>query len=234
MMTARKIKHTIIPVVLLAIVLVCFFFSVAWAKTPQQRITLSTQLLQEMSKQSDVEGLIDLLGDCVGVAIFPNVTKAGFVFGAEFGEGLLLRREPNTTRWYGPSFLSIGGVSLGLQIGVQSTGMILVIMDEAGLNALKKEHVNLGADVSVAAGPVGRRAGAATNSIYSYSLAKGAFAGVSLGGGTVDIDENANIAYWGKNLTPEEILQKRATRSDVQPLVKELNSLIAMAKKNKS
>ena len=103
-MTARKIKHTIIPVVLLAIVLVCFFFSVAWAKTPQQRITLSTQLLQEMSKQSDVEGLIDLLGDCVGVAIFPNVTKAGFVFGAEFGEGLLLRREPNTTRWYGPSF----------------------------------------------------------------------------------------------------------------------------------
>lgn len=129
-------------------------------------------------------------------------------------------------------FLSIGGVSLGLQIGVQSTALVLVIMDEAGLEALKKEHVNLGADVSIAAGPAGRRAGVATSSIYSYSMAKGVFAGVSLGGGTVDTDENANIAYWGKKYTPEEILQKRATSDKVKPLINELNSLIAMAKSN--
>jgi len=104
-------------------------------------------------------------------------------------------------------------------------------MDEAGLNAFRKEHVSLGADVSIAAGPVGRRAGAATNSVYSYSLAKGAFAGVSLGGGSVDIDENANMAYWGKKISPSEALQKRAVKSEVKPLVNELNSLIAKAKK---
>ena len=216
---------------MLVILALCLFQSGASAKTPEQRIKLSTQLLQEMGRQSDVEGLTDLLGDCVGVAIFPNVTKAGFIFGAEYGEGLLLRRDPNSTRWYGPSFMNIGGVSVGLQIGVQSTGLILVIMDEAGLNAFRKEHVSLGADVSVAAGPVGRRAGAATNSVYSYSLAKGAFAGVSLGGGSVDIDENANMAYWGKKISPSEALQKRAVKSEVKPLVNELNSLIAKAKK---
>lgn len=221
----------IVVVVLLSVLSIVFIGSGAWAKTPEQRITLSTELLQEMGRQSDVEGLTDLLKDCKGIAIFPNVTKAGFVFGAEFGEGLMLRRDPNTNQWYGPSFLSIGGISVGLQIGVQSTSLILVIMDDAGLEALKKEHVSLGADISVAAGPAGRRAGAATNSIYSYSIAKGAFAGVSLSGGSVDTDENANIAYWGKELTPEEILKKRATKSDVQPLVKELNKLMAMAKK---
>jgi len=177
MAIGRKMKFKAFTTLLLVILALCLFQSGASAKTPEQRIKLSTQLLQEMGRQSDVEGLTDLLGDCVGVAIFPNVTKAGFIFGAEYGEGLLLRRDPNSTRWYGPSFMNIGGVSVGLQIGVQSTGLILVIMDEAGLNAFRKEHVSLGADVSVAAGPVGRRAGAATNSVYSYSLAKGAFAG---------------------------------------------------------
>lgn len=231
MTIGRKMKFKAFTTLLLVILALCLFQSGASAKTPEQRIKLSTQLLQEMGRQSDVEGLTDLLGDCVGVAIFPNVTKAGFIFGAEYGEGLLLRRDPNSTRWYGPSFMNIGGVSVGLQIGVQSTGLILVIMDEAGLNAFRKEHVSLGADVSVAAGPVGRRAGAATNSVYSYSLAKGAFAGVSLGGGSVDIDENANMAYWGKKISPSEALQKRAVKSEVKPLVNELNSLIAKAKK---
>ncbi|AFM21475.1 MAG TPA: lipid-binding SYLF domain-containing protein [Acetomicrobium flavidum] len=231
MAIGRKMKFKAFTTLLLVILALCLFQSGASAKTPEQRIKLSTQLLQEMGRQSDVEGLTDLLGDCVGVAIFPNVTKAGFIFGAEYGEGLLLRRDPNSTRWYGPSFMNIGGVSVGLQIGVQSTGLILVIMDEAGLNAFRKEHVSLGADVSVAAGPVGRRAGAATNSVYSYSLAKGAFAGVSLGGGSVDIDENANMAYWGKKISPSEALQKRAVKSEVKPLVNELNSLIAKAKK---
>ena len=231
MAIGRKMKFKAFTTLLLVILALCLFQSGASAKTPEQRIKLSTQLLQEMGRQSDVEGLTDLLGDCVGVAIFPNVTKAGFIFGAEYGEGLLLRRDPNSTRWYGPSFMNIGGVSVGLQIGVQSTGLILVIMDEAGLNAFRKEHVSLGADVSVAAGPVGRRAGAATNSVYSYSLAKGAFAGVSLGGGSVDIDKNANMAYWGKKISPSEALQKRAVKSEVKPLVNELNSLIAKAKK---
>jgi len=231
MAISRNIKIKLFSTLLLAVFAICLLHSSAFAKTPEQRIKLSTQLLQDMSKQSDVEGLTDLLGDCVGVAIFPNVTKAGFIFGAEYGEGLLLRRDPNSTRWYGPSFMNVGGVSVGLQIGVQSTGLILVIMDEAGLNAFRKEHVSLGADVSVAAGPVGRRAGAATNSIYSYSLAKGVFAGVSLGGGSVDIDENANTAYWGKKISPSEILQKRAVKSEVKPLINELNSLIAKAKK---
>jgi len=231
MAIGRKMKFKAFTTLLLVILALCLFQSGASAKTPEQRIKLSTQLLQEMGRQSDVEGLTDLLGDCVGVAIFPNVTKAGFIFGAEYGEGLLLRRDPNSTRWYGPSFMNIGGVSVGLQIGVQSTGLILVIMDEAGLNAFRKEHVSLGADVSIAAGPVGRRAGAATNSVYSYSLAKGAFAGVSLGGGSVDIDENANMAYWGKKISPSEALQKRAVKSEVKPLVNELNSLIAKAKK---
>lgn len=231
MTIGRKMKFKAFTTLLLVILALCLFQSGASAKTPEQRIKLSTQLLQEMGRQSDVEGLTDLLGDCVGVAIFPNVTKAGFIFGAEYGEGLLLRRDRNSTRWYGPSFMNIGGVSVGLQIGVQSTGLILVIMDEAGLNAFRKEHVSLGADVSVAAGPVGRRAGAATNSVYSYSLAKGAFAGVSLGGGSVDIDENANMAYWGKKISPSEALQKRAVKSEVKPLVNELNSLIAKAKK---
>jgi len=127
MAIGRKMKFKAFTTLLLVILALCLFQSGASAKTPEQRIKLSTQLLQEMGRQSDVEGLTDLLGDCVGVAIFPNVTKAGFIFGAEYGEGLLLRRDPNSTRWYGPSFMNIGGVSVGLQIGVQSTGLILVI-----------------------------------------------------------------------------------------------------------
>ncbi|HCA40435.1 MAG TPA: hypothetical protein DEP01_02280 [Aminobacterium sp.] len=207
----------------------------ALAKTPEQRISGAVKLLHEMQEQSDVGTMADLLEQAKGVAIFPSVIKAGFVFGGKYGEGLVLRRDTASGRWYGPSFATIAGASWGLQIGAESIGLVLVITNERGLEGFKGNNFKLGGDIGVAAGPVGRRGELGTDiklkaSIYSYSIAKGLFAGMSLEGAAVNVDDNANHVYWGKTITAAQALDRRASSAKIQPLIQALNKLIKEAK----
>lgn len=207
----------------------------AFAAAPKGLIQDSTAILRELSTQEDAGTMGDLLQQSRGVVIFPSVIKAAFVFGGQYGEGLVLRRDPVTKKWYGPSFASVTGASWGLQIGAQSISLVLVITNDRGLEGFKGNNVTLGGDIAVAAGPVGRRGELGTDykleaSIYSYSMTKGLFAGVSLKGAAVTVDQNANDVYWGKPTSADDAFKRSASSADIKPLIAELEKLIRDAK----
>lgn len=202
----------------------------------ERRIRLSTELINKMAIEQDAEALADVIKSGKGVAIFPAVTKAGLGFGGQTGEGLVLLRKPNGS-WTGPAFMGINGASVGLQIGVQSVGLVLVITNQDGLRAFTGGNsFKLGADVAVAAGPVGRDTSAATDgraqaSIYSYSMSKGLFAGISIDGCVINQNRDANRAYWGRDMSAGNALKKPASGKKIQALVKALNNLVKKAPK---
>lgn len=152
----------------------------------------------------------DLLRRCRGLAIFPGVWKVGLVLGASRGTGIVLRRDENTAEWSRPAFFKIQSGSVGLQLGAQYTDLILLIMTEQGVERLLEEKFILGADIAVAAGPVGREASAETNvgfefGILSYSRTKGLFAGLALSGATLEPDAAANEVYHGKGISVQDV-----------------------------
>ena len=177
--------------------------------------------------------MADVVEGAHAVAFVPALVKAGFILGGEYGEGLILRKEKG--KWYGPSFYNLGGGSLGLQIGAQKISLILVVTNERGVEAFLSSKTKLGGDVSVAAGPVGRRAEAATDaqmkaSIYSYSMTEGLFAGFSLEGSVISISVKRNEEYWKKKISAAEAMRTPAGDKRIQPLIKELNRLAKKAK----
>lgn len=143
-----------------------------------------------------------LLADAQGIAIIPGVIKVGLVVGGQYGRGVLVVREKDGS-WSEPVFVTLTSGSVGWQLGAESTDFILVFKDRRSIDGIMKGKYTLGADAGVAAGPVGRRAEAATDvkltaEIYSYSRNRGLFAGVSLEGSALQIDNAADAAFYGR------------------------------------
>ncbi len=143
-----------------------------------------------------------LLSNAQGIAIIPGVIKAGLILGGRHGSGILIVRD-NEGGWSSPSFVTITGGSIGWQVGVQSTDIILVFRSKRSIDNIMKSKFTLGADVSIAAGPVGRQVEAGTDvqlkaEIVSYSRSRGLFAGLSLEGAALQIDDEANEAFYDK------------------------------------
>jgi len=141
----------------------------------------------------------ELLDKAEAIAVFPDVVKAAFIFGGKGGQGVISRRTPKG--WTAPAFFNIGGGSFGAQIGATKTDYVLLIMNEDGVNGLLKDKFEIGGEVGVAAGPVGREAAASTNprldaGILSYSRSKGAFIGAALKGAVISPDNNLNEAVY--------------------------------------
>jgi len=233
----KKIICASIFTLVFVLTVMVFNTSLSFALTPDERLTSAADVVQAMGSQEDVSTMADMVKGSHGVVIIPSFYKGAIGLGGSYGEGVVLRHDPATGRWYGPSFMNISGISYGLQIGLQSTALLLVISNSDGMEHFYGDTVKLGADVSVAAGPVGRSAGAATDvnlkaSIYSYSISKGLFAGVSLGGSVMATDEEANSSYWGEgNYNSREILLKRASSPNIQPLLSSLRTLVEKASK---
>src|SRR3982751_4244513 len=142
----------------------------------------------------------ELLDTAEAIAVFPGVIKAAFLVGGRGGQGVISRRVKGG--WSAPAFFNLGGGSFGAQIGAQKTDYVLLIMNEEGLKGLLKDKFEMGGEVSVAAGPVGRTAAATTNAtldagILSYSRTRGAFIGAALKGGTITPDNDLNEAIYG-------------------------------------
>jgi lipid-binding SYLF domain-containing protein len=141
----------------------------------------------------------ELLDKAEAIAVFPDVVKAAFIFGGKGGQGLISRRTRNG--WSAPAFFNLSGGSFGAQIGATKTDYVLLIMNEEGLNGLLKDKFEIGGEVGVAAGPVGREAAASTNprldaGILSYSRSKGAFIGAALKGAVISPDNDLNEAVY--------------------------------------
>ena len=162
----------------------------------QQAAEVFTEIMNVRDKAIPKE----LLDKAEAIAVFPGVVKAAFIFGGKGGQGVISRRGPKG--WTAPAFFNLSGGSFGAQIGASKTDYVLLIMNEDGLNGVLKDKFELGGEVGVAAGPVGREAAASTNprlnaGILSYSRSKGAFIGAALKGASISPDNNLNEAVYG-------------------------------------
>jgi len=177
-------------------------------KDDVKRLNESTVVLNEIRGAPDTgipEG-IWRRAECV--VVIPSMKKAAFIVGGEWGSGVMSCRTRN--HWSAPVFMSLAKGSAGFQIGGQETDLVLVVMNRSGVEKLLSNKVTLGTDASVAAGPVGRTASAATDvqmhaEMLSYSRTRGLFAGVDLSGGTLKPDTDANYRMYGANVTASQI-----------------------------
>lgn len=195
-------------------VLVCLLMPVvakAAGDPDRERITASGNVFKELLNASSgiPRGLLNK-SDCV--IILPGVIKAGFIVGGQYGKGLMTCRsgEHFNGKWSAPIMMQSSGGSFGLQAGGQGTDFVVLVMNEGGARAVLNGKAKLGADASVAAGPVGRDAEASTNAsmsaqMLSYSRSKGVFAGVSLSGTSLGPDGGANEKIYGKKVSGPEI-----------------------------
>ncbi len=164
------------------------------------RLKAAATVLDEIQAAPDTGIPQDVLGSAECVAVVPSMLKAGFVFGARYGRGVASCRTP--TGWSAPAFFTIKGGSFGLQIGGQAVDLVMLIMNQNGMKNLLSSKFKLGADASVAAGPVGRAATADTDwklraQVLSYSRARGVFAGLELSGAGIHQDKDSTREFYG-------------------------------------
>lgn len=187
----------------------------AWAATPLETAQKATTVLDEIMHAPDRDMPADMLRNAYAVAVLPSVIKAGLLVGGRHGQGLLSIK--GKTGWSDPAFITISGGSLGLQVGVSSTDMLLIFRSEDGVESLIYGKFLLGTDIAVAAGPVGRNAQAATDAklkaeVYAWSRARGLFAGISLQGASLKINHEANREVYGQQADSKAILDGRADK----------------------
>ena len=169
----------------------------------------ATRVFREIMATPDKGIPRDLLEKAKCIAIIPGEEKAAFIFGGNYGKGLAVCR--TATGWSAPMFIAVGGGSFGFQIGGSFTDVVMLFMNDHALHSLLGDKFKIGADVTVAAGPVGRQASANTDvrldaEILSYSRSKGLFAGISLDGAVVQADHSGDKAMYGPDVSHEEIL----------------------------
>lgn len=180
------------------------------ASEPEELVINARLTAERMLSHPDLPRLRSWIARAKGVLIVPSLLKAGFIIGGEGGSGVLLARDAKGT-WSYPAFYTLASGSLGLQIGVQDSQVMFVIMTEKGLEAMIESQVKLGADASVAVGPKGGGVEGATTlnldaDIYSFALSRGLFGGVSFEGAVAAVRKAWNREYYGKAVTPQQIL----------------------------
>jgi len=182
------------------------------ANKEQKRLENSGVVMQEiMNTPENIPQEVLEKADCV--IVFPSVLKAAFVVGGSYGRGAMVCRTGKNFRgpWGAPAMYALEGGSIGFQIGGQATDLVLLVMNERGASSILSSKVKLGADASIAAGPVGRDASADTDAylrseVLSYSRSRGLFAGVSLEGSTLRPDNDATADVYGRKLTARQIV----------------------------
>jgi lipid-binding SYLF domain-containing protein len=179
-------------------------------KDELQRLQRATAVFSEIMRTPDKGIPNDLLDKAECVAIVPGLKKGGLGIGGRYGKGVVMCRQPGR-KWSAPSFLTVEGGSIGLQIGFQQIDLVMLVMNREGMEKLVGDKFTVGADASAAAGPVGRQASAETNirldaQILTYSRAKGLFAGVTVNGAIVKQDKDDNRDFYGKEMDARAIL----------------------------
>lgn len=197
----------------------CLTFGIVAAKaaTPAEQLQKATNVMNEIMKTPDQGIPSNLLAKAVCVGIVPSELKFAIGVGGSYGRGVLVCRKGGDGPWGAPSMFTLGGGSFGFQLGGQATDVVFIVMNESGARKLVGDNVKLGADISAAAGPVGRAGQAATDAelhaeILSYSRNRGLFAGVSLSGAILKQDNSDNEKLYGRHVTAKQILFEGVTR----------------------
>ncbi len=182
------------------------------------RVNDSIEVLTEILNLPEKGMPAWLLSKAEGLAVIPGVVKAAYVVGGEYGKGIIMVRNADGG-WSDPAFLKLAGGSVGWQIGVQKSDIVLVFKSRQSVHNITKGKFTLGANASIAAGPIGRTAQASTDAelkaeIYSYSRSKGLFAGLSLSGASLSMDNDADVAFYGQaGADPASILSQSGLRA---------------------
>jgi lipid-binding SYLF domain-containing protein len=196
-----------------------------------RKVEDAIEVFRAFAKIPETRAPESMMSGAHGVAIIPGVQKLGLVVGGEYGTGLIVARNDDGS-WGSPVFIILKGGSIGLQIGAQTLDLVLSFRTRSSIERVMEKGFTLGVDASVAAGDVGRRAAAGTDAdlkaeIYSYSRSQGLFAGVSMAGARIEVDGEANAAYYGKaGIGPEEILKGRGLALPASAI--ELSRLLAV------
>jgi len=222
----------------LALVVGCTALIAANEKTKAAaRLDDSATLFHEIMSTPDKSIPQDLLDKANCIVLVPGLKKAAFGFGGKYGRGFAVCRQPAGQGWGPPAAMRVEGGSVGFQIGVSSSDVILLIMNESGMKKLSSSKFTIGADATAAAGPVGRNATAQTDAfmtaeILSWSRSRGLFAGISLDGATLRNDLDENEALYGQRWTMKDILGSGAkTPKSASKLITSLNKYSPREKK---
>ena len=187
------------------------------AQDARQLVEKAKLTVETFQTDSNMESLRDLAKKAKGMLILPQMLRGAFIVGASGGSGVLVARDAKSGQWRGPAFHTLGGASFGFQAGADAAEVIILAMTERGVTKLLSPQVKLGADISVAAGPVGAGAAAATAGLsadlVSYSVSKGLYGGFSVDGAVVGVRTALNQAYFGKPVTPADILIKGSVKN---------------------
>src|ERR1700720_1411117 len=204
--------------------------ALGWADSARedatQRLENATQVVHEIMGTPDKGIPEEVLEHAKCVAVVPHMVKGGFIFGGKGGKGVATCRTANG--WSAPAFITISGGSWGLQIGVEAVDVVMIIQNEKGMQRLLSSNFQVGGDASAAAGPVGRQAAAGTDwkmdtEILTYSRAKGAFAGLTLEGGSLRQDSDSRHAMYGRKVTTRALLLgKVPVPAAAQPFLAEI------------
>ncbi len=221
MSRALASKMSFVP---LSLALAIAFSGTATAGPEQdQRALDAVRVLTEVQRIPESAIPDKLFDEARAIVVVPDTLKVGLVFGGRRGHGVVSVKNPDGS-WSNPSFVKLTGGSIGLQAGVQSSDIVLVFRGERGLDSIVNGKVTLGADAGVAAGPVGRNAATATDGqlkaeIWSWSRARGLFAGIALDGAVLSIDDVSNQLVYGEGTTPRKIFEGRTRQQPADRVV---------------
>ena len=181
-------------------------------KTAAERLDAATQDLHEMMNASDKGVPLDLINKASCVVVIPNLKKAGFIVGGQYGKGFFTCRKESGIGWSAPGSLRISGGKFGLLIGGSETDLIMLVMNKNGMERMLNDKTQLGGELSAAAGPVGRDSSAMTDAvmkaeILTYSRQRGIYGGIDVSGSAVTQDTDANKEMYGKPITNKEIVE---------------------------
>jgi SH3 domain-containing YSC84-like protein 1 len=218
-----------------SVLLICFaLIASLWAATGEKekdRVKESANVMTEILNAPDRGIPREVLEKAKCVIVLPSVKKAALGVGGDYGRGMMTCRSGAefAGRWSPPVMMALAGGSFGFQIGGQATDFVILVMNDGGARAMLHNKLKLGADASIAAGPVGRTGEASTNEslkaeMLSYSRSRGVFAGISLSGATLHPDNDANTNLYGEKITPDQIISGQVTMPDeARPLIEVLS-----------
>ncbi len=204
-----------LPAALAALVFAVGLAGPAKAGEEQGLVDKARITIESFTTDENMESLRGMLAGARGAMIIPQLLKAGFIIGGSGGSGVLVAHDRDSGAWSAPSFITMGSGSVGLQIGVEAQEIVLVIMTKKGIEAVIQHKFTLGAEASVSVGPIGGGIEAATTAnlradIYGFARSKGLFGGIALEGAVIESRDKWNQRYYGKPVTPKEIVIDRS------------------------
>jgi lipid-binding SYLF domain-containing protein len=204
-----KIRSSMVAMLLVGVLAVSAAPASADQEERQETVHKATSTFNDFVRDPDKTWFRQHIGNAQGVLIVPKLVKAGFIIGGSGGSGVLLGRDAKTGEWSYPAFYTMGSVTFGLQIGGQVSNIMMLVMTQKGMDSLLSTDVKLGADASIAVGPVGTGAGAQTADILLFSRDKGLYGGLTVDGSVISPRNSWNSEYYGKSTTATDIIVRR-------------------------